>query len=720
MDLRPRRAAVLAHRHRLDHGAVGDRRHARQRRDARALRRRARPPRSRPAVVDRRAPPRHDPRRVADAGARADGARRRRRSARTTCRRCASWGRPASRGTKGRGVVLRRRRRRPLPGDQHLGRHRGRRVLPLAARRAAAVAVLARRARARDGGRRVRRRRPLGAGRGRRARVHEAVAGDDTRLVARPRALPRDVLVALAGRLVARRLRERDRRRPVVPARPFGRHDQGRGQAARSGRGRDRARRVIPRCSRRPRSACPTSSRASRCGCTSSCVPASTPTTRCARSSVRASPSTSVRRSGPSAVRFTDALPKTRSAKVLRRAIRAVATGDSAGRPLRPRGSGGSRCDRGGSLTWSSSSARASCCGRCGPTTGTRGARCASAAASGSSDGSRGPSRAAPTRRPSARRSAPAAARGSGSATSTPRTGSACSSPTARFAGEVSLGSVQRGPFQMAYIGYWIDEALAGRGYVPEGVVLIMRYAFETLALHRLEAAIVPRNTPSRRVAEKLGLRDEGIATGFLQIQGVFEDHVRYAITVEEWEERGPELVARYLTPQRAAGTVISRLRPVEPALGEGPGLALDLGGERGVEARLPRHLAQRLLGARRQRLRDARRARPRARVPRGATRRRRGSSTRGRSRPRGRRRRAHRTARSRRRPAGRRPVRASTCARRRGAGRSAGSGRRTGPMSPARRTSHASARFMPAPTAGPLTAAMVGSGERSTRRNPS
>ena len=59
----PRRAAVLAHRPRLDHGAVGDRRHARQRRDARALRRRARPPRARPALVVRRAPPGLDPRR---------------------------------------------------------------------------------------------------------------------------------------------------------------------------------------------------------------------------------------------------------------------------------------------------------------------------------------------------------------------------------------------------------------------------------------------------------------------------------------------------------------------------------------------------------------------------------------------------------------------------------------------------------------------------------
>jgi [ribosomal protein S5]-alanine N-acetyltransferase len=118
-----------------------------------------------------------------------------------------------------------------------------------------------------------------------------------------------------------------------------------------------------------------------------------------------------------------------------------------------------------------------------------------------------------------------------------------------RFAGEVSLGSVQRGPFQMGYIGYWIDEALAGHGYVPEGVVLLMRYAFDALDLHRLEAAIVPRNIASRRVAEKLGMRDEGTAVRFLQIQGVYEDHVRYAITIEEWHARQADLTAQYLLP---------------------------------------------------------------------------------------------------------------------------------------------------------------------------
>ncbi|TMK55285.1 MAG: GNAT family N-acetyltransferase, partial [Actinobacteria bacterium] len=115
------------------------------------------------------------------------------------------------------------------------------------------------------------------------------------------------------------------------------------------------------------------------------------------------------------------------------------------------------------------------------------------------------------------------------------------------FMGEVSLGSVQRGPFQSAFAGYWIDRRCAGQGYMPEAVVVLLRFAFETLALHRVEAAIVPRNTRSRRVVEKIGLREEGISHAFLQIRGVWEDHVRYALTVEDWQERRDDLARRYL-----------------------------------------------------------------------------------------------------------------------------------------------------------------------------
>jgi len=123
-----------------------------------------------------------------------------------------------------------------------------------------------------------------------------------------------------------------------------------------------------------------------------------------------------------------------------------------------------------------------------------------------------------------------------------------------QLVGELTLSSIQRGPFQSASIGYWIDESWAGQGLTPEAVVVALRFAFEILGLHRVEISIIPRNTASRRVVEKLDLRLEGIAERFLEIDGEWEDHVRYAVTSEEWQHRGAELVAGWLSqhPERA------------------------------------------------------------------------------------------------------------------------------------------------------------------------
>jgi [ribosomal protein S5]-alanine N-acetyltransferase len=117
--------------------------------------------------------------------------------------------------------------------------------------------------------------------------------------------------------------------------------------------------------------------------------------------------------------------------------------------------------------------------------------------------------------------------------------------------GEINLSGIQRGPFQSAHVGYWIDESHAGQGLVPESLVLILKLAFEDLRLHRVEVAIVPRNQASRRVAEKLGLREEGIARDYLLIRGQWEDHVRYGITTDEWVERRGELSERFLGASR-------------------------------------------------------------------------------------------------------------------------------------------------------------------------
>jgi ribosomal-protein-alanine N-acetyltransferase len=82
---------------------------------------------------------------------------------------------------------------------------------------------------------------------------------------------------------------------------------------------------------------------------------------------------------------------------------------------------------------------------------------------------------------------------------------------------------------------------------MPESVAVLARFAFDDLRLHRLQVAIIPRNSNSRRVMEKLRFREEGVALRYLEINGAWEDHVRYAITTEEWEDRRAELTQAWL-----------------------------------------------------------------------------------------------------------------------------------------------------------------------------
>lgn len=117
-----------------------------------------------------------------------------------------------------------------------------------------------------------------------------------------------------------------------------------------------------------------------------------------------------------------------------------------------------------------------------------------------------------------------------------------------RLIGEVNLNNVTRGALQTATVGYWIDRRHAGNSYTSEGVVVLAKYSFEQLHLHRIEICIVPRNTNSRRVMEKLDIREEGTALRFLEINGVWEDHVRYGMTVEDWNARQVNLAGVWLT----------------------------------------------------------------------------------------------------------------------------------------------------------------------------
>jgi ribosomal-protein-alanine N-acetyltransferase len=101
--------------------------------------------------------------------------------------------------------------------------------------------------------------------------------------------------------------------------------------------------------------------------------------------------------------------------------------------------------------------------------------------------------------------------------------------------GRVTLGGVLRGVFQNAYLGYWIDAEHQGRGLMTEAVRATTTFAFTAARLHRVQAAVMPGNAASRRVLEKAGYRQEGLACRYLCIAGKWSDHVLFAVTTEEW-----------------------------------------------------------------------------------------------------------------------------------------------------------------------------------------
>lgn len=96
--------------------------------------------------------------------------------------------------------------------------------------------------------------------------------------------------------------------------------------------------------------------------------------------------------------------------------------------------------------------------------------------------------------------------------------------------GGLTLGLVRRGVAQACTLGYWMGQRHAGKGHMTEAVRGALNFAFSDLALHRVEAACLPHNEPSRRLLERAGFRREGEARGYLRINGVWADHLLYGM----------------------------------------------------------------------------------------------------------------------------------------------------------------------------------------------
>jgi len=118
-----------------------------------------------------------------------------------------------------------------------------------------------------------------------------------------------------------------------------------------------------------------------------------------------------------------------------------------------------------------------------------------------------------------------------------------------KLVGYVGLGQIYRGPFCSCYMGYWVGAAYARRGYGVAGVRACLDRAFTPeaqggLGLHRVEANIIPENDASLKLVQRVGFRREGYSPRYLRIAGDWRDHERWAITAEDWAERGHHATA--------------------------------------------------------------------------------------------------------------------------------------------------------------------------------
>jgi ribosomal-protein-alanine N-acetyltransferase len=105
-----------------------------------------------------------------------------------------------------------------------------------------------------------------------------------------------------------------------------------------------------------------------------------------------------------------------------------------------------------------------------------------------------------------------------------------CRTEDDAIVGTITLSQIFRKAFQNAYLGYQLFGGFTGNGYMTEAVKHVLRFAFNELKLHRVEANVQPGNVASIAVLKRNGFAKEGFSRRYLKIGGQWRDHERWAI----------------------------------------------------------------------------------------------------------------------------------------------------------------------------------------------
>jgi ribosomal-protein-alanine N-acetyltransferase len=108
---------------------------------------------------------------------------------------------------------------------------------------------------------------------------------------------------------------------------------------------------------------------------------------------------------------------------------------------------------------------------------------------------------------------------------------------TGQLIGQAALHRFDE-PNRRCEVGYALNRAHWGKGYVAEALAAMLEHGFAQLNLNRVEADVDPRNPASAKVLERLGFRHEGLLRERWIVGGEICDTAFYGLLKRNWDAR--------------------------------------------------------------------------------------------------------------------------------------------------------------------------------------